>query len=98
MGRKMIDLTGQIINGIVVNGLVEEPGKAGKHKRWYCTCPICGEIFIVASQHLRDKNKPISMCAKCSRIQFNDLSGRKFGRLTVLARDWNTKNKRISYI
>jgi hypothetical protein len=98
MGRKIIDLTGQVINGIVVNGLVEEQGGAGKHKRWYCTCPICKEIFIVSSQHLRDKDKPISMCVNCRRKQFNDLSGRQFGRLTVLSRDWNAKTKRIRYI
>lgn len=94
----MVDLTGQIINGIVVNSLVEEKGKAGRHKRWYCTCPMCKEIFIVSSQHLRDKNKPISMCSNCSRHQFNDLSGKQFGRLTVLSRDWNSKTKRIRYM
>ena len=98
MGRKMIDLTGQNINGIIVNGLVEEQGKAGKHKRWYCTCPVCNEIFIVSSQHLRDKKNPISMCSNCSRKQFNDLSGKQFGRLTVLSRDWNSKTKRIRYM
>lgn len=98
MGRKMIDLTRQVINGIVVNGLVEESGGAGKHKRWYCTCPICGEIFIVSSHHLRDKNKPISMCSNCSKKQFNDLSGKQFGRLTVLSRDWNSQTKRIRYL
>ena len=98
MGRKMVDLTGQTINGIIVHGPVEEQGGARKHKRWYCTCPICKEIFIASSQHLRDKNKPISMCVNCSRKQFNDLTGRQFGRLTALSRDWDARTKRIRYI
>ena len=63
MGRKMIDLTGQNINGIIVHSPVEEQGGAGKHKRWYCTCPICNEIFIASSQHLRDKIK-VFQCAR----------------------------------
>lgn len=98
MGRRHIDLTGQTINGIYVNGLVNEKGGAGKHKRWYCTCPICKQIFIVASQHLRDKTDPISMCSHCSLRQYNDLSGQEFGRLFVVSRDWESKNKRIRYV
>ena len=95
MGRKMIDLTGQNINGIIVHSPVEEQGGAGKHKRWYCTCPICNEIFIASSQHLRDKNKSISMCSNCSRKNFKDLTGKKcfdepkFIRLAVRTKEEN---------
>lgn len=98
MGRKMIDLTEQNINGIIVHSPVEEQGGAGKHKRWYCTCPICNEIFIASSQHLRDKNKSISMCSNCSRKNFKDLTGKKFGRLLVLSKDNNNKSKRIRFL
>lgn len=97
MGRKAIDLSGQNINGVIVCGMVDEKGAAGKHKRWQCICPVCKNEFIVASQHLRDKNKRTSMCGNCSRKQFNDLSGKKFGRLTVLSRDYASKSKRIKY-
>lgn len=97
MGRKYIDLTGQNINGIVVKEIVNEDGGAGRHKRWKCLCPKCEELFITSSQHLRDKNKPISMCFQCSIRQYNDLSGRKFGRLTVTERDYESQNGRVKY-
>ena len=97
MGRKMIDLTGKNINGVIVSGLVDEVGGAGKHKRWYCICPKCGNTFITSSQHLTDKKKPISMCYSCGVRQYNDLTGKQFGRLKVLSRDYESKNYRIKY-
>lgn len=96
MGRRYIDLTGQVINDVIVKGLVQEEGKAGKHKRWYCICPICSKTFIVPSQHLRDKS-PISMCFQCSIKQYDDLTGKKFGRLTVIERDQTSKGKRVRF-
>lgn len=98
MGRKFIDLSGQTINGIIVNSLVDEIGSAGKHRKWNCICPICNNVFIVSSQHLRDKKKPISMCDKCNRHKYIDLSGQRFGKLTVLRRDLETNNRRVKYI
>lgn len=98
MGRKYIDLTGKNINGIIVKELVYEKGGTGKHKRWKCICPKCGKEFITGSQHLRDKNNPISMCSSCGTRQYKDLVGQKFGRLTVLERDYNTQNNRIVYL
>lgn len=98
MPRHYIDLTGQIINGVKVISIVDEKGGMGKHRRWNCICPVCNKTFIVASQHLRDKSKPISMCSDCARKQFNDLSGRQFGKLKVISRDWESKSKRIRYI
>ena len=98
MGRKYIDLTGEIINGIKVKEMVNEKGGTGKHKRWKCICPECGNEFITGSQHLRDKNKPISMCYLCGIRQYKDLVGQKFGRLTVLERDYNTQNSRVVYL
>ena len=98
MGRKMIDLTGQNINGIIIKGVVDEEGKAGKHKRWYCLCPICNKTFITSSQHLRDKHKPISMCFDCSIRQYKDLTGMIFGRLTVLSKDNDISNNRVKFI
>jgi len=98
MGRKYIDLTGQNINGIIVKGLYEEKGGTGKHKRWKCRCPICNNIFVTGSQHLRDKNKPISMCFNCGIHQYDDLTGERFGRLTVLEKDKEAKGNRVRFI
>lgn len=97
MGRKYIDLTGQTINGIKVIGIVDEKGGLGKHRRWNCICPKCNNHFIVASQHLRDKEHPISMCRNCSLKEYDDLTGKKFGRLTVLSRYNDTHNKRVVF-
>jgi len=97
MGRKHIDLTGQEINGIKVISLVDEKGGAGKHKKWNCVCPVCGKEFIVASQHLRDKNKPIAMCFECGIHQYNDLVGKRFNKLTVISRVENSNGGRVVY-
>ena len=98
MPRGYIDLTGQTINGVQVIGIVDEKGGSGKHRRWYCICPVCNKTYIVASQHLRDKRKPVKMCFDCSLKQYNDLSGRQFGKLKVISRDLESKSKRIKYI
>lgn len=97
MGRKYIDLTGQIINGIKIIGVVNEIGGAGKHKKWNCICPVCGKEFIVSSQHLRDKKNPITMCFQCASHQYNDLVGKRFNKLTVISRVENSNGGRVVY-
>lgn len=98
MGRRYIDYKGKYINGIYVIDKVKEKGGAGKHVRWECECPICHKVFTVKSDHLGDKKNPTRMCHDCGSKQYTDLSGEKYGMLTVLERDWNNPNKRISYI
>ena len=38
------------------------------------------------------------MCSNCSRKNFKDLTGKKFGRLLVLSKDNNNKSKRIRFL
>lgn len=81
MPRTYTDFTGQIINGIKVIEVDHNSGGAGRHKRWICECPVCFEKFTIQSNHLKEGN--IKMCAKCSRIQREDLTGQKFNHLLV---------------
>ena len=85
MGRKYIDLTNTTMeNGLYVKELVPGTGGAGKHKKWICVCPICKKEFISQSNHIiGDK---IASCSTCGRKKFNDLTGQKFGLLTVKER------------
>lgn len=85
MGRHYIDLTGKTLNGgLYIKGVDKTSGGAGKHKKWICICPVCKQEFKTQSNHiLLDE---IKMCSTCSRKQFNDLSGKKFGKLTVVKR------------
>ena len=84
MGRHFIDLTNVVTDGGVYVKNVVLGGGAGKHKKWVCVCPICHKEFITQSNHLLlDK---ITCCSDCSRHKYNDLSGKKFTKLTVIQR------------
>ena len=91
MGRKYIDLTGQTTEGgIYVKYIDPSSGGSGKHKKWVCLCPACGEEFVTQSNHLiGDK---IESCSNCSRKKYDDLTGRTFGHLTVEKRLYEYPN------
>lgn len=83
------DLTGQRFGLLTVLGLCPEPyiSPSGKPtRRWKCRCD-CGNEIVVLTNALTGKNGTRS-CG-CTRKEFlrgkaHDLSGRRFGRLTVL--------------
>lgn len=60
---------------------------------WTCQCD-CGEIFNVRSDHIYDGT--VKNCQKCSnKKRIKDLTGQRFGKLTVLELDTTKKsNKR----
>lgn len=73
------DLTGQVIGKWTV--LREaEPGKANR-TRWLCRC-VCGKERVVDDYNLRGGLSTSCGCAKKTRRI--DLTGQRFGRLTVL--------------
>lgn len=92
MGRKYVDLTGCTTEGgIYVKCVSPSIGGAGRHKRWICICPKCGNEFESQSNHLiGDKTKS---CYSCSRKEYNDLSGKRFGMLTVEKRLFEYTNQ-----
>lgn len=85
MGRPYKDLTGITTDtGIYIKGLADCKGGAGVHKKWICVCPVCGKDFVAQSNHIiGDK---IKSCFDCAIRKYEDLSGRKFGQLTVIKR------------
>ena len=92
------DRTGLITStGVKVISLARvEKGEA----YWNCECPVCHRLWAVRGSHLNEPN-PSSMCKNCSSLKnlkaiekpfFKDLTGQKFGKLTVLYRT-NRKNR-----
>lgn len=72
----LLDLTGQKINKWTV---VERFGK-GQPTKWRCVCE-CGNERIVWGRHLKTGN---SQSCGCSKRQFDDILGKRFGKLTVI--------------
>lgn len=83
------DLTGQHFGRLTVLGLDPEPYRspAGKTtRRWRCRCD-CGKELSVLTNALTGKSGTRSCgCARAekTRKQASDLTGQRFGRLTVL--------------
>ena len=95
MGMPYKDLTGQTtIGGVYVKHVIPN-GRAGMHKKWMCVCPICKKEFVAQSNHLTDGvTKSCKSCGK--HIKYNDLSGQRFGLLTVVKRLFDYKN--VTYL
>ena len=91
MGRKLIDLTGQRFGRLFV--IERDMSSSPKHIMWKCKCD-CGNETMVSGINLRTGNT--SSCG-CLRLEYEDLSGRQFGDLTVLHRDMDRKPK-VYYI
>jgi hypothetical protein len=65
--------------------------------RYYCKCD-CGTKKIVYAGNLRSGKSPSCGCISLERFkQFADLSGNKFGRLTVLKRVKNSTAGKVMY-
>ena len=58
---------------------------------WLCKCDCGNEKIMLSSSIQKAKG-----CGKCREYEFEDLSGRKYGRLTVLNRS-EQKSKRIYF-
>lgn len=92
---KLIDLTGQKFGELTVLGRDLEYPKINNIKKksetyWKVQCS-CGNIFTKSRTVL--KNGKWLACSNCNtKNKINDLTGKKFGKLLVLERDFN-KNK-----
>lgn len=85
--RKLIDLTGQQFGRLTVICRTENTTKS-RGARWLCEC-TCGARISVASTHLRDGHVKSCGCLNsemASARNTKDLTGKVFGRLTVLYR------------
>lgn len=88
---RRVDLTGKRFGRLTVTGENPSPyiSTGGKPtRRWDCVCD-CGKRVTVLQNQLTTKRNPTTSCG-CSRLltnqggRFEDLTGRRFGRLTVL--------------
>lgn len=93
MGRSAIDLTGQKFGHVVV---LKRSEKIDPHKRalWICQCD-CGTIFETSSRTIRFNKSGENYSCGCKRtkspnagIKTENLTGKKFGWLTALERNY----------
>lgn len=97
MGRQAEDLTGQTFGLLtVLRRATEEewPRKSGRHARWLCKCS-CGKLKFVSSNKLKDGTTISCGCQKrtapkqnhynINQYYFEDLTGKKFNKLTVIS-------------
>lgn len=90
---KLIDLIGQQFGSLVVIERAENTS-AGKAK-WSCQCK-CGNRIVIAGCYLRKGTQ--TDCGKHNTAwNFEDLTGKKFGRLTVLNRAENYKEQQARW-
>lgn len=93
MGTRFIDLIGKTFNRLTV--LYKYPDSS-KGVKWVCKC-ICGKESIVFGTMLRNNHTKSCGCLHketISKIRKNNLTGKRFGRLTVIKEE---KSKDKSY-
>lgn len=84
MGRKAINLTGQRFGKLTVLQRIE--GDKSGRVMWECRCD-CGTSVRETTGRLRGKNG-VKQCKHCSDAGMTkDITGQRFGRLTVLRKD-----------
>lgn len=96
MGRKAENLTGRKFNYLTVIRQATEDEYArgaGKHAMWLCKCD-CGKIRFVSSGDLKNgravscgcknREKARQLAYNLGKKNFKDLTGQKFGKLTVI--------------
>lgn len=86
MGKPM-DLTGQRFGKLTAIKYIRT--NKGYRRIWECKCD-CGNICNVPVSDLRSGHT-----TSCGCVRANDLIGQRFGRLTVIERDFNVKNKKL---
>jgi hypothetical protein len=87
---KFNDLTGQVFSKLVVIGISDKRGKYN-NIYWKCKCE-CGNETIVAAWCLLNGETKSCGCLK-TRHQYKDITGQKFGKLTVISYS-ETRNKK----
>lgn len=100
MGAKL-DLTGQKYNKLTVVRETDKRDSSGCII-WECRCE-CGNITYASSSALRSNHKQSCGCANKEQIQrvgyknCIDITGQKFGRLTVIKKSNIRKDRRVCW-
>ena len=99
---KFIDLTGQRFGKLTVLYRINDiiSAKGTKRSNWHCICD-CGTECDVAGDCLRKGNTKSCGCIRKEtghNTKFKDLTGQKFGRLTVLYENTtDSRKEKIKY-
>jgi|SRR5574343_138076 hypothetical protein len=79
----LVEMIGKKFGRLTVLEMVGER-VSGRHPKWKCVCD-CGDICIKSAIALRTGNNPSCGCAtREAQRKRNDLTGKQFGKLTVL--------------
>ena len=85
---RLIDLTGKTFGSLTVLG--RDTAATGAAIKWLCRC-VCGKTYGVAGQYLRSGAQTSCGCQSLHDSKLRDLTGERFGRLTVLERAGSSK-------
>lgn len=95
---KLIDLTGKRFGSLTVLYLC--PEKQNEQRVWHCMCD-CGKEIDVVGASLRKGITKSCGCKKAqaiSKAQREDLTGERFGNLTVVKLDRIAKNRQCKWL
>ena len=89
------DMTGQTFGKLLVIGRADDKiYKNGKRKiMWHCKCECGNEIDVLGSCLRHGDTKSCGCLKHQTASNFKDLTGQKFGKLTVIKRVENKNNK-----
>ena len=80
MRTKWLEMQGKTVNGFKILEVYRE----NKRTMAKVVCPACGKTFITRAEHIKNGKN----CGCTTRIKMNDLTGKKFGRLTAIELIW----------
>jgi hypothetical protein len=85
--RPVVDLTGRRFGRLLV---IERAENCGRRTAWRCQCD-CGCDVVVSGSNLQNRRSPTKSCGCLqteirANVRVKDLTGRHFGKLTVVAR------------
>ena len=92
---KTIDLTGQQFGRLTVLGVSEK--RLSGELSWDCLCD-CGNSIAVRGSSLRSGRTRSCGCLKSNREATLDLTGQRFGKLTVLRRSPENVNNHSAWV
>jgi hypothetical protein len=90
-----MDLTGKKFDRLTVIERAEN-SKAGRI-RWKCKCDCGNEIIVISTKLLTGSKKSCGCLKADNGKNIKDLTGKKFGRLTVIERAEIKKGGRICW-
>ena len=76
MRIKWLETKGRTVNGFKILDVYRE----NKRTIVKVVCPACGKVFTTRAEHIKNGKD----CGCTTRKKMNDLTGRKFGRLTAI--------------